>query len=215
MRYIGKTTWAAAGVAVVLVATGLVTAHAASAEPPAFPSECPWMDNGLSADQRARLLLDNSTLDQKIRWLDEQSANNPLQTVFNIGGGQTVTMPVQVPCTPVIQYTDGPANVSGAGGGVTVFPAPVALSAAWNENLAERKGTAQALESFRKHRNVMLAPGLASGRDPRSGRTSEYLGEDPLLAGTIAGAGINGIRNNPDAPVEASKSRSRGANPAG
>ena len=54
------------------------------------------------------------TLDQKIRWLDEQSANNPTQTVFNIGGGQTVTMPAQVPCTPVIQYTDGPASVVGA-----------------------------------------------------------------------------------------------------
>src|SRR3954451_10928713 len=65
---------------------------------------CPWLNTVLTPDQRARLLLDASTLDQKLRWLDEQSANNPTQTVFNIGGGQTVTMPPQVPCTPVIQY---------------------------------------------------------------------------------------------------------------
>jgi beta-glucosidase len=162
------------------------------------------MDTSLSADQRARLLLDNSTLDQKLRWLDEQSANNPTQTVFNIGGGLTTTMPLQVPCTPVIQYTDGPSSVvSGAGPNVTAFPAPVALSATWSEALAEQKGKAQALEAFRKHRNVLLAPGLASGRDPRSGRTSEYLGEDPLLGGVLAGAGIVGIGANPDAPVEA------------
>ena len=31
------------------------------------------------------VLLDSSTLDQKIRWLDEISANNPTQTVFSIG----------------------------------------------------------------------------------------------------------------------------------
>ena len=189
---------------VIVAATGLVPARPALAEDPGFPPECPWMNTSLGPDQRARLLLDNSTLDQKIRWLDEQSANNPTQTVFNIGGGQTVTMPPQVPCTPVIQYTDGPSSVvSGAGPNVTAFPAPVALSATWNEALAEQKSTAQAFEAFRKHRNVLLAPGLASGRDPRSGRTSEYLGEDALLAGVLAGAGINGIRGNPDAPVEA------------
>ena len=161
------------------------------------------MNTSLTADQRARVLLDNSTLDQKIRWLDEISANNPTQTVFSIGGGQTVTMPVQVPCTPVIQYTDGPANVAGAGTGITVFPAPIALSATWNTDLAQQKGQAQADEAFRKHRNVMLAPGMASGRDPRAGRTAEYLGEDALLAGTLAAAGVNGIGSNPGEPVEA------------
>ena len=67
----------------------------------------------------------------------------------------------------MIQYTDGPANVAGAGTGVTVFPAPVALSATWNEDLARQKGAAQAYEAFRSHRNVLLAPGMSSGRDPR------------------------------------------------
>ena len=50
---------------------------------------------------------------------------------------------------------------------------------------------------------MTLAPGLASGRDPRSGRTAEYLGEDPLLAGTLAAASVHGLGDNPDAPVEA------------
>lgn len=190
-----RVGWLAAGAALVLMAT-LVTVGGSVQAANAFPPECPWMDTGLSADQRARLLLDNSSLDQKIRWLDEQSANNPTQTVFNIGGGLTTTLPVQVPCTPIIQYTDGPASVSGAGGGVTVFPAPVALSATWDEALAREKGKAQAFEAFRKHRNVMLAPGMASGRDPRSGRTAEYLGEDALLAGRLTAAGVDGIGDN-------------------
>ena len=76
---------------------------------PVLADECPWMDTSLSADERARLLLDASTIEQKMRWLNEQAANNPTQTTFNAGGGQTAVCPVQVPCTPIIQYTDGPA----------------------------------------------------------------------------------------------------------
>lgn len=49
---------------------------------------------------------------------------------------------------------------------------------------------------------MILAPGLASGRDPRSGRTPEYLGEDPLLAGELAAAMVHGFRDNPAEPVE-------------
>jgi beta-glucosidase len=182
----------------VLAAT-LVLATPASAQ---APPGCPWMDTTKSPTARANALLAASSLDQKLRWLDEQSANNPAQTVFNIGGGQTTTMPPQVPCTPVIQYTDAPSAITGAGTGITAFPVQVSLSATWDETLARRKGKAQGYEAFHKHRNVLLGPGLASGRTPLSGRTPEYLGEDPLLAGTLAAAMIHGLRDNPGAPVE-------------
>ena len=195
-----RAKWALCALAPLVL---LITLPAASgAEPAATADVCAWSDTSKTPEQRASLLLAASSLDQKLRWLDEQSANNPTQTVFNIGGGLTVTMPVQVPCTPVIQYTDGPAAVSGAGPGMTAFPGQTALSATWDTDLARRKGKAQGYEAFHKHRNVILGPGLASGRDPRSGRTSEYLGEDPVLAGTIAGAVIRGFGDNPNEPVE-------------
>lgn len=186
------------------LALGLLLATltlAPSAHAQATP-DCPWTDTTKSPSARAQLLLAASTLDQKLRWLDEHAANNPEQTSFPIGGGQVVTMPPQVPCTPVIQYTDGPSAIVGAGSGITAFPAQVALSATWDEQLARRKGQAQGYEAFHKHRNVILAPGLASGRTPLSGRTAEYLGEDPLLAGTLAAAVVHGLGDNPDEPVE-------------
>jgi hypothetical protein len=62
-----------------------------------YTAGCPWMNTQLSAGQRARLLLDASSLDQKLRWLDEQAANNPAQTTFG-----SVTYPAQVACTPTI-----------------------------------------------------------------------------------------------------------------
>jgi beta-glucosidase len=41
----------------------------------------------------------------------------------------------------------------------------------------------------------MLAGGVDLARDPRNGRNFEYLGEDPLLAGTLAGETVRGIQD--------------------
>jgi beta-glucosidase len=161
-------------------------------------SACPWMDTRKTPDQRAKLLLAHSTLGQKLRWLDEQSANSPTQTTFS-----GVTYPVQVACTPTVVYADGPDYVRGPAG-VTVFPAQLALAAAWNDDLAYDKGKVQADEAFRAGKNVLLAPGVSSSRTPLAGRTPEYLGEDSLLSGNLAAAQTNGIQEgNPKQPVMA------------
>ena len=51
-------------------------------------------------------------------------------------------------------------------------------------------------EARAKGFNVMLGGGANLMRDPRNGRTFEYLGEDPLLTGILAGAAIAGIQSN-------------------
>jgi beta-glucosidase len=161
-----------------------------------YPAGCPWMDTHKTADQRANLLLAHSTLDQKLRWLDEQSANSPATTTFS-----GVTYPVQVACTPTVVYTDGPDYVRGSTG-VTVFPAQLALAASWDGDLAYAKGKAQGDEAFRSGKNVILGPGVSSSRTPLAGRTPEYLGEDSLLSGNLAAATINGIQTgNKNEPV--------------
>src|SRR3954451_18118226 len=167
---------------------------------------CPWIDTSRSPDERAALLLAASTLDQKLRWLVEQAANNPTQTVFGPGpfGSGATYASVQVPCTPVIQYTDGPFGVDSGATGVTAFPVPIAQTASWDRRLSYDKGRAQADEAFRTHRNVVLAPGVNLARTPFLGRNSEYMGEDPFLAGTLAAMWIHGLqRGNPTEPVEA------------
>jgi beta-glucosidase len=181
--------------AVVLLGQGAVSSHATTGS---FPAGCPWLNTHQSADQRARLLLDASTLDQKLRWLDEQSANSPAQTTFG-----SVTYPAQVACTPTVVYTDGPDYVRGSAG-VTVFPAQIDLAASWNTDLAYAKGKAQGDEAFRSGKNAILGPGVSSSRTPLAGRTPEYLGEDSLLSGDLAAADINGIQTgNPNEPVMA------------
>jgi beta-glucosidase len=181
-----------------------ITASAEPAQAEVDLELCPWMDTSLTADERAQLLLDASTLDQKMRWLVEPAANNPYET--NIGGfGGSAVYPLQVPCAPFIQYTDSPHGVTSRGvTNTTAFPAQIALAATWDEALAREKGQAHGYEAFYKMNNVVLGPGLASGRVPYLGRNSEYLGEDPLLGGLIAAAMTRGLQeDNPQAPVEA------------
>ncbi|TYB71090.1 glycosyl hydrolase [Nonomuraea sp. PA05] len=180
-----------------VVAPPLQPALAAAARDP-YPAECPWMNTRKSAGERAALLLAASTPEQRMRWLVEHPANQPSGTTFS-----GVTYPPQVPCTPNVTYTDGPDSVRGPAG-VTTFPAQIGLAASWNADLAFAKGRAQGAEAFGKGRNVVLGPGLASGRTPLSGRTPEYLGEDALLGGTLAAAHVNGLqKGDPERPVMA------------
>src|SRR4051812_12465137 len=74
----------------VLVPFAVGVPLAVSAQAAGANAACPWMNTSKTADQRATLLLKASTLDQKLRWLDEQAANNPTQTTF-----RGVTYPVQ------------------------------------------------------------------------------------------------------------------------
>ena len=51
-------------------------------------------------------------------------------------------------------------------------------------------------EARAKTFNVLLAGGVNLTRDPWGGRNFEYLGEDLLLAGVMAGAAIRGVESN-------------------
>lgn len=195
LRLVAPAAALGALVAGLLVTPAMATPPATSAR---VPAGCPWMDTHESSTKRANQLLAASTLGQKLRWLDEQAANTPAQTTFG-----SVTYPAQVPCTPTVVYADGPDLVRGPAG-VTVFPAQLSLASSFNTDLAYTKGKTQADEAFRSGKNGLLAPGLASGRVPLAGRTTDYLGEDSLLTGTLAGALTNGIqKGNPSEPVMA------------
>src|SRR6185312_5770503 len=77
----------------------------------------------------------------------------------------------------------------------TALPSGLATAATWNERLAVRAGAIIASEARASGFNVLLGPGDDLVREPRGGRDFEYAGEDPLLAGTIAGAEIRGIQS--------------------
>ncbi len=77
----------------------------------------------------------------------------------------------------------------------TCFPVAAALSASWNVELAYEMGQALADEAIALHTDIILGPGMNIKRSPLCGRNFEYFSEDPLLAGEMAAALINGIQS--------------------
>ena len=76
----------------------------------------------------------------------------------------------------------------------TAMPSGLALASSFDPVLAERVGITLGREARGKGFNVLLGGGVNLTRDPRNGRNFEYLGEDPLLAGTLAGYSIRGTQ---------------------
>lgn len=81
------------------------------------------------------------------------------------------------------------------GDSATALPAGIMLGATFNPNLAYRSGRLVGAEARAKGFNVLLGGGMNLMRDPRNGRNFEYLSEDPLLSGMLAGAAVRGAQD--------------------
>lgn len=101
---------------------------------------------------------------------------------------------------PSLRETDASLGVAWAAGlrkdNATALPSGLSMASSWNPALMEISGRMIGGEARAKGYNVMLAGGVNLMRDPRNGRNFEYLGEDPLLAGTLVGHAIRGIQSN-------------------
>ena len=101
---------------------------------------------------------------------------------------------------PALKESDASLGVAYVGGlrgkdGATALPSGMAIASTWNPELVQAGGAMIAGEAAAKGFNVLLAGGSNLIRDPRGGRTFEYLSEDPLLTGTLSGAAITGIQS--------------------
>ena len=72
----------------------------------------------------------------------------------------------------------------------------MAQGASFDPEMMRAAGAVIGAEAKAKGFNVMLAGGVNLIREPRGGRTFEYLSEDPLLSGRLGGASIAGIQSN-------------------
>jgi len=157
------------------------------------PSQ-PWMNTSLSPDERASLVLKQMTLDEKISMLHGTgmvglSPMSKLATGSNGGAGYVVAIPRLG--IPAIQMSDAAYGVrqSGVNGRYsTALPDDLAGAASWDPDAAYDYGALIARELRAQGYNMSLGGGINLTREPRDGRTFEYMGEDPLLAGKMVGA---------------------------
>ncbi len=76
----------------------------------------------------------------------------------------------------------------------TCFPTAPALAATWNTGLLREVGAALGREAQAADVQVLLGPGVNIKRSPLGGRNFEYFSEDPVLAGRMAVAYIDGVQ---------------------
>lgn len=164
------------------------------------PAPKPWMDTKLSADQRADLLLHTLTLDEKIQLLHgtgdpHDGPADPLARDGNGGSGYVPGFPDKdFPGLQIIDSASGVCYSAGSGRYSTALPANIALASSWDTDLAEHYGAMIGHELRNLGYNMTLGGGVNLTREPRDGRTFEYEGEDPLLAGTMVGHLIRGVQ---------------------
>lgn len=95
---------------------------------------------------------------------------------------------------PGITVSDGPHGVAMAVG-TTCFPGSIALAATWDEDFMEHVGAAFGREFRGTYKSMALGPAIDIGRDPRNGRASETVGEEPYLGGKIFAPFIRGMQS--------------------
>ena len=105
-----------------------------------------------------------------------------------VGAGLWTTTAIPRIGLRAMVLSDGPAGVRGVGpdaGTSASFPAPTALAATWDVELAGRVGTLFAAEAHRHGVDVVLAPQVNLQRTPVGGRHFECFSEDPLLTSLL------------------------------
>ncbi|MCD7978536.1 MAG: glycoside hydrolase family 3 C-terminal domain-containing protein [Tannerellaceae bacterium] len=77
----------------------------------------------------------------------------------------------------------------------TYFPTGTAFAAAWNPELAYRRGEVLGEEARAREKDVLLGPGVNIIRSPLNGRNFEYISEDPFLSARLAVPYIQGLQS--------------------
>jgi len=182
-----------------LAIPALSQGHAHSQQPPKPTG--PWMDATLAPDTRADLVLKELTLDEKILLIHGAGMQgmgpvSPTRVYSN--GGVGFTMGVPRLGIPGIDMSDAAYGVRSSGENgrySTALPANVGAAASWNIDAAYEYGKLIGAELRAQGFNMSLGGGTNLTREPRNGRTFEYLGEDPVLAGTLVAKLIQGTQS--------------------
>jgi beta-glucosidase len=189
---------------------GLMASPAFAQEPAPAPTRQelagkPWMNTRLSSTERAKLVLEEMTQQEKLlrvkgyygTYQDGKQFKRPKESLHQSAGFVYGIPRLGIPNQ---WQTDAGVGVASQRGPHvrerTSLPSGMNTAATWNPEVGFAGGAMIGAEARSSGFNEMLAGGVNLVREPRNGRNFEYGGEDPLLAGTMVGAQIKGIQSN-------------------
>ncbi|MEO8727719.1 MAG: glycoside hydrolase family 3 C-terminal domain-containing protein [Acidobacteriaceae bacterium] len=150
-------------------------------------------DAGHTPDQRAEMVLKELTLDEKIDLMHGQGmpgwpTHMPRENQGNGGAGFVLGIPrLGIPPIYMSDAAYGVRSSAENGRYSTALPSNISSAASWDPRAACAYGALIGRELRAQGYNMSLGGGVNLTRDPRNGRTFEYMGEDPILAGTMVG----------------------------
>ncbi|WP_066804391.1 beta-glucosidase [Sphingomonas asaccharolytica] len=161
----------------------------------------PWRNKNLSAAARAAALLKAMTLKEKLTYIHGLFPNKiePRPADMVPSAGYVPGVPrLGIPTLRESDASLGVANQMNlrTDDVATALPSGLATAATFDPKLAYAGGAMAGAEARAKTFNVLLAGGVNLTRDAWNGRNFEYLGEDPLLAGTLVAAAVRGVESN-------------------
>jgi beta-glucosidase len=167
------------------------------------------MDASLSPDARADLVQAQMSQDEELMLVDGYFGVYPAVWLLkpapeeirkDLPGSAGYIRGIPRLGIPALRESDASLGVANGrhmrpGDTATALPSTLLTAATFNPELAYAGGSMIGKQARQKGFNVLLAGGIDLARDPRNGRVFEYVGEDPLLAGVIAGEAIRGTQD--------------------
>jgi len=188
----------------------LLAALMACASTSALAQAQPWMDKSKSPEERTQAVVSAMTLDEKLSLITGYDDGGGLDKVSDdvvsaaakadvaknaIKGAAGYVPGVARLGIPPQWQTDASIGVRVEGMERTALPSSLATAASFDPSVPYGGGVMIAHEARSSGFNTFLAGGANLAREPRNGRNFEYVGEDPWLAGQMAGNLIAGIQS--------------------
>jgi beta-glucosidase len=148
-----------------------------------------------------------ATPDQRASALMAQMSQAQKLALVNGDGGPVTNIPalprgaggyIQSPGLgiPDLYFVDGSLGLADGKAPATALPSALASAATFDTRLAYQFGSVIGAETAAYGMNVNLGGNInLIGREPRDGRTFETKGEDPILAGKITAAHVEGVQD--------------------